>query len=147
MFFVPAGRRSPRLEVAGLNRLNRLTDGAFSNLPTVSGNGSLVPATDIVDGDNAVTLSLELPGVGLEDVKLSFENDMLTVTATKQRVVNEEAEQRTSFERTVGTFERRFSVPNVIESEKIEASMKDGVLTVVLPKSERSRSREIEAKG
>lgn len=147
MFLIPAGRRSPRLEVAGLNRLSRLTDGAFGNLPTVSGNGSLVPVTDIVDGDTAVTLSLELPGVKLEDVKLSFENDLLTVTATKQRFVSDEAGQRTRFERTVGTFERRFSVPNVIESEKIEASMKDGVLTVVLPKSERSRSREIEVKG
>ena len=84
------------------------------------------------------------PGVRLEDVKLSFENGTLTVTATKER---ETTEQRTRLERTFGQFERRFSVPNTIESEKIEASMKDGVLTVVLPKSERSRSRQIEVKG
>ena len=89
-------------------------------------------------------MNLELPGVRLQDVKLSFENGTLTVRATKER---EKTEQRTRLERTFGQFERRFSVPNTIESEKIEASMKDGVLTVVLPKSERSRSREIEVKG
>ncbi len=147
MFVIPAGRRSSRLEVAGFNRLNRMMGEAFGNLPAVSGNGSLLPATDIVEDETALTLTLELPGVRLEDVKLSFENDTLAVAATKERATGDETEQRTRFERTFGKFERRFSVPNTIESEKIEASMKDGVLTVVLPKSERSRSRQIEVKG
>ena len=147
MFLIPTGRRIPRLEVAGFNRLNRMMDEAIGNLPPLSGNGSLLPSTDIVEDENAVTLNLELPGVRLEDVKLSFENGTLAVAATKERETSEKTEQRTRFERTFGRFERRFSVPNIIESEKIEASMKDGVLTVVLPKSERARSREIEVKG
>ena len=148
MFVIPAGRRSPRLEVVGFNRLNRMMSEAFGNAPALSGNGSLLPATDIVEDENAVTMNLELPGVRLQDVKLSFENGTLTVRATKERETTEKTEQqRTRLERTFGQFERRFSVPNTIESEKIEASMKDGVLTVVLPKSERSRSRQIEVKG
>ncbi len=121
-------------------------DEAFGNVPALSGNGSLLPATDIVEDEIAVTMTLELPGVRLEDVKLSFENGTLTVLATKERETSEKTEERTRFERTFGRFERRFSVPTTIESEKIEASMKDGVLTVVLPKSERARSREIEVK-
>ena len=147
MFLIPTGRRNPRLEVAGFNRLNRMMDEAIGNLPSLSGNGSLLPATDIVEDENAVTIKVELPGVRLEDVKLSLENGTLAITATKERKTSEKTEQRTRFERTFGRFERRFSVPNTIESEKIEASMKDGVLMVVLPKSEQTRSREIDVKG
>ena len=85
MFLIPSGRRSPRLEVAGFNRLNRMMDEAFGQLPTLAGNGTMVPATDIVEDDQTVTLSLELPDVRLEDVNLAFENDALTVEATTRR--------------------------------------------------------------
>ena len=147
MFLIPAGQGSPRLEGAGFNRMNRMVAERFAHQPPVTRNGSLVPATDIVEDENAVTLTLELPGVRLEDVKLSFENSALTISATKEPEVSETSGQRTSLERTFGKFERQFSVSNTIESEKITASMKDGVLAVVLPKSERARSREIEVTG
>ena len=147
MFLIPAGQVSPRLEVAGFNRLNRMMRETFANQPNVAGNGGLLPATDIVEDENAVTLTLELPGVRLEDVKLSFENGSLTVSATKNPEVSETTGERTRRERTFGKFERQFSVSNTIEFEKIAASMKDGVLAVVLPKSERARSREIEVTG
>jgi len=124
-----------------------MMDDVFAGFPTLaSGDGKLSPAADVSENDDAVTLSLELPGVRSENVQLSVENTTLSIKAEKKQEKSEDTDQVHRLERSFGTFERRFTLSSVIDTDGIEASLADGVLTVVLPKSERAKSREIEVK-
>jgi HSP20 family protein len=93
------------------------------------------PAMDIVEKDGAFRLTVELPGLDAADIEVKVSDGMITVSGEKKE--EEEAKEgdfRLS-ERRYGKFERSFSLPDSIETAKIEASFSKGVLTVVMPKS------------
>jgi len=147
MFLIPNGRRTPQAALAPVNRLDRVFDDVFSGFPAfAAGDCALVAVTDISESENAVTLAIELPGVRSEDVNVSLENDTLTIKAEKKQDTGDNTDRVHRVERSFGTFERRFNVSKGIDVDGIEASQTDGVLTVVLPKSERAKSRDIEVK-
>lgn len=147
MFLIPTGRRPRPAELTSVSRFDRMMDDVFAGFPAMAaGEGKLFPVTDVSEDDNAVTLILELPGVGSEDVQLSLENTTLLIKAEKKAEKSESSDQVRRVERSFGTFERSFTLSNVIDTDGIEASLADGVLTVVLPKSERAKSRTIEVK-
>jgi HSP20 family protein len=147
MFLIPTGRRTRQANLAPVNRLDRVFDDVFTGFPTfAAGDRGLSAVTDIAESENAVTLTIELPGVRSEDVNVTLENDMLTIKAEKMRDSAETTDKVHRVERSFGTFERRFNVSQGIDVDGIEASQTDGVLTVVLPKSERAKSRDIELK-
>ena len=86
----------------------------------------------------------ELPGVKQEDLKISLENQVLTLRGEKKQVAEENTERVHRYERSYGAFERTFSLPSTVDAERIEANFADGLLTVTLPKAERARPRQIE---
>lgn len=146
MFMIPRERRTRRADLVPFRSLDRMFDEAFNTFPAFAASRSLSPATDISETDDAVTLTIELPGVKPEDVKLSLENEELTIRAEKKHEAQDTDARSHRVERSYGILERRFTLPSVIDTEKIDARQADGILTVVLPKSERARSREIEVK-
>lgn len=147
MLLIPTRGTTRPAELAPINRLDRLFDEVLTGFPAfTAGDRALVPATDISESDSSVTLTIELPGVRSQDVTVSLENDVLTIKAEKQRESVESTNRVRRVERNFGTFERRFNVAKGIDVDGIEASQTDGVLTVVLPKSERAKSRDIEVK-
>jgi len=131
-----------------LRRLNSFLDEAISGFPFSSENGALTaawtPAVDVFEDRDAVKLVAELPGVKSEDVKISLENQTLTVRGEKRQVAEEKTERVHRYERTYGAFERTFALPGTVDADRIEASFADGLLTVTLPKVERARPRQIE---
>jgi HSP20 family protein len=147
MFLIPTGRRTRPADLAPINRLDRVFDEVFTGFPTfAAGDRVLSAVTDIAESENAVTLTIELPGVRSEDVNVTLENDTLTIKAEKVRDSAENTGKAQRVERSFGTLERRFNVSKGINVDGIDASQTDGVLTVVLPKSERAKSRDIEVK-
>jgi HSP20 family protein len=86
---------------------------------------------------------MELPGVNADDVRLSLENNILTIRGEKKHQAEENNERVHRFERTYGMFERTFALPNTVDPEKIEARYENGVLFVTIPKAERAKPREI----
>jgi len=108
---------------------------------------SWYPTVDIEETDNNYIVTLELPGMKKEDVKISFQDDILSVSGEK-KIENEEKDNGNYhyFERRFGKFERSFRINSDIISDKIEATMKDGVLTVSLPKAEITKPKQIEVK-
>jgi HSP20 family protein len=78
-----------------------------------------------------------------EDVKLSLENNLLTIRGEKKQDAEERSERVHRYERSYGPFERAFVLPSTVDGEKISAEYRDGVLTVTVPKAERARPREI----
>ncbi len=104
-----------------------------------------VPAVDIFETEKQVTVTAEMPGVSGEGVDISLEDDMLTIRGSKQP--EEQTDARILLqEYESGHYLRRFTVSEAIDQEKIEASMNDGLLTVVLPKTTPAQPRKIEVK-
>jgi HSP20 family protein len=143
--------RRPLDSMTSLRRLNSILDDAFSTWPFQSQeNGALtsswIPACDVFEDQDAVKIVAEVPGVGPEDVKISLENNLLTIRGEKRQQAEEKTERVHRYERTYGSFERAFSLPTTVDPEKIAASYANGILTVTIPKAERARPREIPVK-
>ena len=102
------------------------------------------PAVDVFEDKEAVKIVAELPGVKPEDVKISLENQTLSVRGEKKQVAEENTERVHRYERSYGAFERTFALPGTVDADRIEATFTDGLLTVTLPKVERARPRQIE---
>jgi HSP20 family protein len=140
--------RDPALDVSNVgNRISRLFDEALSNLDGQnrdSASASWVPAVDILEQADAIRITAELPGVKPEDVKISLENNVLTIHGTKEQVAEERTERVHRYERTYGAFERSFMLPATVDASNIKATYEHGVLTVTLPKVEQAKPRQIE---
>jgi HSP20 family protein len=93
-----------------------------------------------------VKIVLEIPGVRPEDLKISLENDLLTIRGEKRRQAEEKSERVHRYERSYGNFQRTFSLPTTVDPEKVAANCEHGILTVTIPKAERARPREIPVK-
>jgi len=90
-----------------------------------------------------VRIVAEIPGVKPEDVKISVEGNILTIQGTKTQIAQEKAEKIHRYERTYGAFERSFTLPTSLDVEHIHATYAAGLLTLVLPKVEKAKPREI----
>jgi HSP20 family protein len=148
--FVTTARR-PLDNMTSLRRLNSVLDEAFNAWPFQSEeNGALtsawIPACDVFEDKDAVKIVAEVPGVRPEDVKLSLENNLLTIRGEKKQHAEEKSERVHRYERSYGTFERTFALPTTVDPERIVANYAHGILTVSIPKAERARPREIPVK-
>jgi HSP20 family protein len=135
----------------GLQRLNRFLDEAFAGMPSPE-QGSVITSawfapTDVSEDADGIQISMELPGVDPKDVRLSLENNVLTIRGEKRHQAEQKNERIHRFERTYGTFERTFVLPSTVDPEKIEARYENGVLLVSIPKAERAKPREIRVKS
>ena len=101
------------------------------------------PNVDIVENTDSFEIHAELPGVRQEDVKLTLNNNVLILSGEKKQEVKEERDNVLRLERNYGRFERSFSLPTTVQADKVRANFQDGVLKIVLPKSEQAKARQI----
>jgi HSP20 family protein len=92
------------------------------------------PAVDVIEKDNAYEISAELPGMDEKNIEVKLSNGGLTIKGEKQEEKEEKKKDYYLHECHFGSFERCFAVPEGVDTDKIEASFKKGVLTVKLPK-------------
>ena len=122
--------------------MNRLFDDVFRGFDMAPFGGvsrmASWPHVEVVDNDKDVRISAELPGLEDKDVEVLMGDGILTIRGEKKSEI--EDKERAFSERTYGRFERRIPLAWEVEDDKIEASFKNGVLTVALPKSAESRS-------
>jgi HSP20 family protein len=127
--------------------LNRAFDQAFNG---VQGSRVWVPAMDVAERGDAYLVQAELPGVGPEQVDVSFEQNVLTIRGTKPAsfdVANEGELRVFAAERVHGTFERAVRLPEFVNADRISASFSNGLLTVTVPKAEAAQPRKIAITG
>ncbi|MCK5033297.1 MAG: Hsp20/alpha crystallin family protein [Calditrichia bacterium] len=105
-----------------------------------------VPAVDIEEDDNGYKFFVELPGMEKDDVKISLHDDILTIKGEKKFEKKDESKNYHCYERSYGTFERAFKLNSEVIIDKIDATFKNGVLQVSLPKAEIAKPKEIEVK-
>jgi HSP20 family protein len=104
-----------------------------------------IPAVDIYETEQELTLMADMPGVPIESVDINLEGEQLTIRGA---VPQSDGVGRILLkEYAVGDYYRQFTLSNDIDREKIQASMKDGVLKLVLPKAEAAKPRKIEVKS
>jgi HSP20 family molecular chaperone IbpA len=103
---------------------------------------AFVPVTDVFETDQALTLKLEMPGVAKDRVEVRVENDVLTIEGRIDFGVYENLRPLYT-EYNVGNYARTFQLSSTIEQDGISAALKDGVMTLVLPKVERAKPRKI----
>ncbi len=101
------------------------------------------PAVDICEDKEAVKLSVELPGMKREDVKLSIEAGVLTIKGERKFTEETKKDNYYRIERSYGIFSRSFTLPPTVEADKIAATMSDGVLNVMIPKKEEAKPKEV----
>jgi HSP20 family protein len=107
----------------------------------------LAMAVDVSETDNAVTLTADLPGVDEKQIAITVEDGVLALSAEREESSENANATRVLRERHYGRVERRFRLSNQIDASKIEASYKQGVLTIVLPKREEAKPRQISVKA
>jgi HSP20 family protein len=130
---------------AASDRLNRLmerddlweTDG-------FTARGEWVPAVDIVEGERDVTIKAELPGIEAKDVTISVDNNVLTLKGERRAEKEVRKENYHRMERSFGAFSRSFALPATLDSDKVKADFRNGLLTITLPKKEAAKGRLIE---
>jgi HSP20 family protein len=105
-----------------------------------------LPVVDVNEDDDGYHFQMELPGLTKDDVKISFKDDVLLVSGEKKAEQKEDKKNYHYYERRFGKFERAFRVNSDIIVDKIDASFKDGVLMIDLPKAEIAKPKEIEVK-
>jgi HSP20 family protein len=101
------------------------------------------PVVDIFEEPESVRIVAEVPGVKPEDVQILVTGNVLTIQGTKEQVAEQKAEKVHRYERTYGSFERSFTLPATVDAEHIKATYDMGVLTLVLPKVEKAKPRQI----
>ena len=105
-----------------------------------------LPMVDIVENESDYIVKVELPGVNKNDVKIIVQNDILTIRGEKKQEVEKKGDNFHRMERSYGSFQRSFTLPTSVKSDKIEAAYDNGVLVVNLPKVEEAKPKEIEVK-
>jgi HSP20 family protein len=134
-------------------RMNRLFDDFMSPLPGLlhyeEMGASFTPRVDMEEDEKEIRVTAELPGMDAKDIYISIQRDVLTLRGEKSSEHEEKKGQYHRIERSYGSFERQIPLGVEVDAEKVGADLKDGVLTITLPKpaGEAAKTRRIDVKG
>jgi len=128
--------------------MNRMLDTFFRGGVVDDGSfgGFWSPAVDIREREDVYLVEVELPGLTKDDVKITMENNILTIHGEKKQEKEEKRGNYHRAERVYGAFQRSFALPSSVKNDKIEAQYKNGILTITLPKVEEAKPKAIEVK-
>jgi len=165
--FISNDRSTEKLikEVADMTRMLQLVperDGFLSLLPGAGifdrffndlelpdffgEEGMLVPAFDISETENEYIITGEIPGIDAKELDITLLDGILTIKGEKKQEKEDKDKNYHRVERHYGSFRRSFRIPEKVKTDKLDATYKDGVLKLALPKAEASEARKIEVK-
>ncbi len=124
--------------------MNRLFDDFFSTdfgltpfkgFGLSEGFGAFSPSIDVAENDKEIKVSTELPGLSEDDIEVSLSGDTLTISGEKKAEKEDKGKNYYRMERSYGSFRRAIPLPCEVETDKVNATFKKGVLNIVLPKT------------
>lgn len=126
------------------DRMTRLFDDTLSRIwKSELARGVWSPPVDIVERANEIVLKADIPEMVQSEIDIKVEEGTLTIQGERKFLKEVSEENYLQIERPYGAFRRSFTVPGVVDQEKIKASYKNGVLTIVLPKKEKVYPKQI----
>lgn len=130
-----------------MNELQRELSNFFPSRTTANFDSEeWSPAVDISDEDDKFVIKADLPGVKADDIKVTVENDVLTIKGERESEKREQSDNYKRIERFSGSFMRRFTLPEAANLEKIKAKTTDGVLELTVPKKSKAKANPVEIK-
>jgi HSP20 family protein len=137
-------RRDPFQELLNLrDDMDRLFDTFFGRAPEENG-GFWSPTVDIEEDNENYLVKAELPGITKDDIKISVRGNLITLSGERRHTSETKTFHR--IERSYGRFSRTITLPSDVDSDKVKAIYKDGIVMVILPKPESTKPKEIEVK-
>ena len=138
---------SPWREMPALrNRFNRLFDDPFFRIGQMDDDGGMGlwnPVVDLYEKDDHFMIKAELPGVNKDAIKIDLQDRLLTLSG--ERTYDNEVKEENYYrrERSYGKFQRAFTLPADVDSDKIKAEFKDGLLQIEVPKPEEKKAKQV----
>ena len=125
-------------------QMDKMWDRFFGEWPsTESFRGEWAPSLDVSETKGEIVVRAEVPGMEAKDIDISLANDVLTIKGKKEQEKEEKEENYHRIERSYGSFSRSIRLPREVQSDRIKASYKNGVLKITLPKSEEAKEIKI----
>ena len=139
--------KTGRNELARLrSEMDDLFNSFFGGIDMPLAERRVWPTIDIVEDENALTVKAEVPGCRAEDIDISVHGNVLTISGEKKQEVEKKEKGYYHIERAYGSFRRDITLPTEVESARIEAVCKNGVLSVTLPKIEKTKAVKVKVK-
>ncbi len=132
------------------DRMNRLFHEGLGRVPTrpdeVFG-GSWVPAVDIHEEDQEFVVKAEVPGLDIKDLDIQIHENVLTLKGERRLEQEIQKDRYHRIERSYGAFQRSFTLPNIVDQDKVKARLKEGVLEIRIPKTERAKPKQVQVEA
>lgn len=136
---------SPFASLLNLSRdFDRILETPWSALPRDGFQGEFLPAMELREDSDSITVSLELPGVDKKDVSITFQDNVLTVSGERKQEREVKENEVLRSERSYGRFERQVGLGQPVVADQVKADYKDGVLRITLPKAAEAKARTID---
>jgi len=138
-------RWSPVRDLAAVevDVLNQMFESAFGGESLA--RGAWIPAVDIYEtAEKDVVVKVDLPDTKRENIKVTFENNVLSIEGQREVASNLERDRFHRIERGHGQFRRSFTLPATVDSSRVDANYQDGVLTVTLPRRAEAKPKQIQ---
>jgi HSP20 family protein len=142
-------RREPADPFTSLQReIDRLFDDFTRALPAPTFTASeLTPSIDVTETDKQFEITAELPGLEEKDVQVNVADNVLTIQGEKKAAKEEKDKSYRIFERRYGSFMRSLELPNGVDADAIKATLTNGVLNVIIPKTPAAQVKKVEVKS
>jgi len=127
------------------NEMDDLLSSFFGNWPTYENR--VWPAVDVAENEDAIIVKAEVPGCKADDIDISVHGNTLTISGEKKQENEQKEKGYYHLECSYGSFRRDLTLTNDVDTAKIDAAYKDGVLTVTLPKAEEAKTIKVKVKG
>ncbi len=135
-----------------MERMRRKIDNLWDSLLESSGEGlregmsEWVPSIDLSETKDNIVVQAEVPGMDPKEIDISLSQDILTIRGEKKQGKEEKDENYHFVERSYGAFTRSLRLPRGVQSEKVNASYKNGVLKITIPKTEEAKKKQVKIK-
>jgi HSP20 family protein len=129
------------------HEMDDLFDSFFRGLDRPFAGYKAWPAIDVAEEDNAIVVRAEVPGCKAEDIDISVFGNRLTISGEKKLTEEKKEKGYYHVESSYGSFRRELTLPTDVDQDKIDAVCKDGVLSITLPKAEKSKAVKVKVKG
>jgi HSP20 family protein len=134
---------STSLSIDPLHGLRLFEDAVTRLMSEPRGSRPWSPAVDILENQESLIVRADLPDVNIEDIDIRVENQTLTISGRRKFEKDENVKGYHRIERNYGEFVRSFAVPSTVDTDKVAADYKNGVLTITLPRKESAKPKQI----